>query len=120
ARVLPGDGRAGFDLRPGNLRVPAATGAALGDEVVDAALALLVAGVPVLHGRVLDLRTLAERDQLDDGGVQLVLIADRGGAAFQVADVRAFLGDDQRPLELAGVLGVDAEIGGQLHRAANA
>ena len=29
------------------------------------------------------------------------------------------VGDEQRPLELAGVLGVDAEVGGQLHRAAH-
>ncbi|HMT07030.1 MAG TPA: 5'/3'-nucleotidase SurE, partial [Pyrinomonadaceae bacterium] len=29
------------------------------------------------------------------------------------------LGDDERPLELAGVRGVDAEIGRQLHRAAD-
>ena len=59
-------------------------------------------------------------DQLDDGGVQLVLVAHRRRAAFEVADVRPFLGDDQRPLELAGVLGVDAEVRGQLHRAAHA
>ena len=32
----------------------------------------------------------------------------------------ACLGDNQRALELAGVAGIDAEIGGQLHRAAHA
>src|SRR5206468_2929841 len=42
ARVLPGDGRAGLDLRPRDLRVHPAAGAALRDEVVDAALAFLV------------------------------------------------------------------------------
>ena len=62
--------------------LPAAV-AALGDEIVDAALALLVAGVPVLHRRVLDLGVV-ERDQLDHGGVQLVLVAHRRGAAFEV------------------------------------
>src|SRR3546814_15580762 len=55
ALVLPGDGRAGLHLGPRNLGVAAAAGAALGDEVVDAALAVLVAGVPVLHRGVLDL-----------------------------------------------------------------
>src|SRR3546814_9125660 len=55
ARVLPGDRRAGLDLGPGDLRVAPAAGAALGDEVVDAALAVIVAGIPVLHRRVLDL-----------------------------------------------------------------
>ena len=93
--------------------------AALGDEVVDAALAVLVARVPVLHRRVLDLRVV-ERHQLDHRGVELVLVAHGRGAALEVAHVRAFLGDDQRPLELAGVRGVDAEVGGQLHRAAHA
>ena len=102
-----------FDARP-------AAGAALGHEVVDAAVALLVAGIPVLHRRILDLRVVADRHQLDHRGVQLVLVAHRGRAAFEVADVRPFLGDDQRPLELAGVRRVDAEIGGQLHRAAHA
>ena len=58
--------------------------------------------------------------QFDHGGMQLVLVADRGRAAFQIADVGPFLGDDQRPLELARFLGVDAEIGGQLHRAPHA
>src|SRR5690606_31841153 len=47
---------------------------ALRDEVVDAAAALLAARIPVLHGRVLDLRAL-ECDELDDGRVQLVLVA---------------------------------------------
>ena len=59
--------------------------AALGDEVVDAAPALRVAGVPVLHRRVLDLGVV-ERDQLDHRGVQLVLVALRRGAALEVAD----------------------------------
>ena len=103
ARVLPGDRRAGLDLRPGDLRVRAAARAALGHEVVDAALAVLVAGIPVLDRRVLD-RRVVERDELDDGGVQLVLVAHRRRAALEVAHVRALVGDDQRPLELAGVL----------------
>ena len=55
ARVFPGDRRAGLDLRPADARVVAAAFAALGDEVVDAATALLVARIPVLHRRVLDL-----------------------------------------------------------------
>ena len=119
AGILPGDRRAGLDLRPGDLRAGALADAALGDEVVDAALAVLVAGVPVLDGRVLDRRSV-ERDQLDDRGVQLVLVALRRGAALEVAHRRALVADDQRALELAGVLGVDAEVGRQLHRAAHA
>ena len=119
ARILPGDRRAGLDLRPRDLRPVAAAVAALGDEVVDAALAVGVARIPVLDGRVLDLGVV-ERDQLDHRGVELVLVAHRRGAALEIGDVGALLGDDQRPLELAGVPLVDAEIGRQLHRAAHA
>ena len=36
---------------------------------------------------------------------------DRGGAAFDVVHVGALVDDDQRPLELAHVLGVDPEVG---------
>ena len=118
ARIFPGDGGAGLDLRPGNLRVRAFAEAALGDEVVDAALAVLVAGIPVLDGAVFDLRAL-HRDEFDDGGVELVFVAHRGGAAFEIADVSALVRDDERPLELAGVRGLDAKVGGQLHRAAD-
>ncbi len=52
--------------------------------------------------------------------MQLVGVAHGRRAAFQVADVRAFVGDDEGTLELAGILGVDAEVGGQLHGAAHA
>ena len=48
ARILPGDRGTGLDLCPGNLRIPAHALAALGDEVVNAALAFLVARVPIL------------------------------------------------------------------------
>src|SRR4029077_7166626 len=44
ARIFPGDRRAGLELGPGNLRVDAAAQPALGDEIVDAAAALGVAG----------------------------------------------------------------------------
>src|SRR5690606_32305117 len=54
ARIFPGDGRAGLDLGPADLRARAAAIAALGDEIVDAAFSFGVAGPPILHGRVLD------------------------------------------------------------------
>src|SRR5690606_13044144 len=117
ARVLPGDGRAGLDLGPRDLGPRALAQAALGDEVVDPALALGVAGIPVLDSRILYLG-IVERDQLDHRGVELVLVALRGGAAFEVGHIGALVGDDQRPFELAGVFGVDAEVGAELHRAA--
>ena len=68
------------------LALRAAAGAALGHEIVDAALALGVARIPVLHGRIFDLRVFV-RDQLDDRGMQLVFVALRRGAAFEIADI---------------------------------
>ena len=84
--------------------------AALGHEVVDPAFAFLVARIPVLHRRVFD-RRIVMRNQLNHGGMQLVLIAHRRGAAFQIADISAFVGNDQRALKLSRVLRVDPEIG---------
>ncbi len=93
--VDPLDGRVGLGDR------------ALGDEVVDVLR-------PVLHGRVADPRARLG-DQLDHGGVQRVRRPHRGGAALDVVHVGALVGDDQRPLELAHVLGVDPEVGLQRH-----
>ena len=118
-RVLPGDRRAGLDLGPGDLRARPVALAALGDEVEDAALAVFVAGVPVLHRRVLD-RRVGMGHELDHRGVELVLVAHRRGAAFEVGDGRALFGDDQGALELARVPGVDPEVGRELHRALDA
>ena len=117
-RVLPRDGRAGFHLRPADLRVRPRALAALGHEVVDAALSFLVARVPVLHGGVLDRRVL-QRDQLDHGRMELRRRALWCGAALEVADVRALVRDDQRTFELARSLGIDPKIRRQLHRAAD-
>ena len=52
--------------------------------------------------------------------MQLILVALRRRAAFEITDVRTGVGNDQRAFELAGVLRVDAEIRRQFHRAANA
>src|SRR5439155_7997261 len=82
---------------------------ARGDEVEDAAAAVRVTRVPVLHGRVLDLRPF-ERDELDDRRVQLVLVAPGRRAALEVAHGAPFGGHEQRALELAGARGVDAEV----------
>jgi hypothetical protein len=72
-----------------------------------------------LHGGVLDLGVV-EGHQLHHRRVELVLVAHRGGAALEVADVRALLGHDERALELTSVGGVDAEIRRQLHGTADA
>src|SRR5258707_6942081 len=93
ARIFPCDRRTGLDLGPGNFGIVAAAIATLGDEIVDAALAFGIAGIPVLHRRIFDLGVI-KRDQFDHGGMQLVFVALRCCAAFEVADVSALVGDD--------------------------
>src|ERR1700704_5815522 len=88
AWIFPGNGRAGLDLRPGDVRVLATAIATLGDKIVNAALAVLVAGVPVLHRGVFDLGVI-ESDELDHGGMELVLVAHGRSAAFEIADIGA-------------------------------
>ena len=78
------------------------------------ALALLIAGIPVLHRRILNLCVFM-RDQLDHRGMQLILVAHRRRAAFEVAHRRAFFSDNQRTFELAGFRRIDAKISGQFH-----
>ena len=82
-------------------------------------LPFFVARIPVLHGRIFDLGAV-ERHEFDDRRMQLVLVALGRGAAFKIADIGAFVGDDQRTFELARLLRIDAEIGRQLHRTAHA
>ena len=65
---------------------------------------------PVLHGRVAHAGVLLH-DDLDDRRMQRVGRVDRRGAAFHIVHVRAFVGDDERALELSHVRGVDAEVG---------
>ena len=79
----------------------------LGDQVVDV-------GRPVLDRRVGDVgRRLG--DQLDHCRVEGVGRVHGGGAALDVVHRRTLVGDDQRALELAHVLGVDPEVGLQRH-----
>ena len=106
ARVLHRELGAEVAVDPLDGRVALGDGA-LGDEVEDVLR-------PVLDGRVADARA-GLGDELDDGGVQRVAGVRRRGAALDVVHVAALVGDDDRPLELAHVLGVDAEVGLQRH-----
>src|SRR5690606_26890814 len=75
----------------------------LGHQVVDVLR-------PVLDGGVADAAVL-ESDQLNHRAVQRVGGVDGRRAAFDVVDEGTLVGDDQGPLELAHVLGVDPEVG---------
>ena len=115
AGVLPGDRGARLHLGPGDLGVAADRLAALGHEVVDAAVAVGVAAVPVLDRGVVHHRVV-QRHDLHHRGVELVLVAHRGGAALDIVHRAAAVGHDQGALELPGLGGVDAEVRGQVER----
>ena len=75
----------------------------LGDQIVNVVGPILNRGVATA-GVLLD-------DDLDHGRVQAFGGVHRRGTAFDVVDLGPFVDDDQRPFELAHVLGVDAEVG---------
>ena len=101
-RVLHGD--LGADVAVDPLHGGAGLGPGpLGDQVVDVVR-------PVLDGRVAATATRLD-DDLDHRRVQRVALVDRRGTALDVVHVGALVDDDQRPLELAHVLGVDPEVG---------
>ena len=109
ARIFPSYGRARLDLRPEEVSILLAK-ASLGNEVVDATLALLVAGIPILHRRVLNLGILLH-DNLDHCCVQLILVTLRCGATLQVAHISPFVRNNKRALELTRSLRIYAEVG---------
>ena len=102
AGVLHGEAGADVAVDPADLGVFVGD-AAFGDEVEDV-------GAPVLDGDVLNFGAF-HGDEFDDGGVQGGSFEFGGGAAFHVHDFGAFIGDDEGALELAELLGVDAEVG---------
>ena len=118
-RILPRHRGSGFDLCPHDFGSVASAVGPLGDKIVDAALPVLVARKPVLHGGVLDFGVF-KGNQFDDGRMQLGGIALRGSASFKIADVRSLVGNNESALELPRILGVDAEVCRKLHRAAHA
>ena len=111
AGVFPGYGTAGFYLGPREFRIVAAAQASFGHEVIDTAIAVLIAGIPVLNGGILHFGAVFHY-YLHYGGVQLVLVAHRGCAAFEIRHIRLVVGHYQRALKLACSAGIDAEIGG--------
>ena len=117
ARVFPCYSRTGFRLGPRHLAVFAFAQRALGDEIKDAA-GIVVAGEPVLHGGVLHFRIFMD-DDFNHRRMQLIAVAYRRRAAFDIAHIATLVGDQNRTFKLAGFLGVDTEIGRQLHRTAH-
>ena len=119
AGVFPRNRRACFHLRPADFGSRALAQGPLGHEVINAAPAFGIAGIPVLHRGIFNLGII-ERDELHNGGVELIFIAHWRGAAFEIRDIAALICDNQRALKLARIFSIDAEIGAQLHGAADA
>ena len=117
--VFPRDGTARLHLCPGQAAIHATQVSALGNEVQHTTLTVLVAGIPVLYGRVLYLCPVLYH-YLHDGGMQLVLVAHGGGTAFQIGHVGIIVAYYQGALELARAHGIDAEVGAQFHGASDA
>ena len=117
--IFPSDGRARLYLCPGKFGIYTAQIAALRHQVQHASLALFITGIPVLHGGILHFGAI-HHDNLHDGGMQLVLIAHRCRAAFQITHVAVITSHNQRALKLSGIAGIDTEIAAQLHRATHA
>ena len=111
ARIFPCNRRAGLHLRPRNLTVGAFAQTSLGNKVIDTAFTFLVAGIPVLNRAVFHFG-IVHRDDFHNGGVKLVFVAHGSGAALQITHIGAFIGNNERTLELTGFTCIDAEIGG--------
>ena len=105
-RVLHGEAAADVAVDPLHVALGLDPGP-LGDQVEDVVR-------PVLDGRVGDAGRRLD-DDLDDRGVQRVGGVHGRRAALDVVHLGALVGDDQRALELAHVLRVDAEVGLQRH-----
>ena len=119
AGVFPSNRRSSLNLGPGDLCPRPCTQAALGDEVVNAALTVLITGIPVLHRAVFDFR-VAQGHQLYHGCMQLVLVAHRGRTPFEVAHMRSLVRNNQGALKLSCIALVDPKVGRKFHRTAHA
>ena len=67
-----------------------------------------------------DRADLANGACFNDSGVELIFIVRRGGTPFEITDIRALFGHNQRALELARLFVIDAEIGGKFHGGSDA
>ena len=114
-RIFPCDSRSRLHLCPRQLTVVATQVATLGDEVEHTTLSVLVTGIPVLHGGILHLGIVVD-DNLDDGGMELVLIAHRSRTSLKIRHIRIIVGNDERALKLSCIAGIDTEITAQFHR----
>ena len=91
----------------------------LRNEVIHTALTLGIARIPVLHGAVFHFGSV-ENDDFNNGCVELILVAHGRRAAFEVGDVAIVVSHDEGTLKLSRACGIDAEVGGEFHGAADA
>ena len=118
-RIFPGNGRSRFYLRPRDFGIIAAAGRPLGNKVINAAFAVLIAGIPVLNGGIFNFGVFIDNN-LHNSGMQLILIALRRRTAFQIRHITFIIGNNQRTLKLPGILGINTKISRKFHRTAHA
>ena len=93
-------------MGPRNLAIGTQTFAALGDKIIDAALAFFIAGIPILHSGILN-GSVIHGYQFNYRRVEMIFVENGSGAAFQVANIGDFLGNDEGEIEMEGFGGVD-------------
>ena len=81
-----------------------------GNKVKNTSLAVLISRIPILNSGIFYFG-IFQCDDLNNCGMQLILITHGSCATFEVADIASFVRDDERALELAGLGSIDAEIG---------
>ena len=109
-RIFPGNRRTGFNLRPRNFGICPATGRAFGYKVVYSAFAVLIPGIPVLHGGIFDFG-IFHYHNFNNCGMQLVFVPLGRRTAFEIRNIAFVIGYDEGSLKLSGVFGINAEIG---------
>ncbi len=116
--VFPCDGRACFHLGPHDFGAIATAICAFRHKVIDAADAVFIPRIPVLHRGIFHFGVFFD-DDFNDRCVQLRDITLWCGTPFEVGHIGPFVRNDQCALKLACVFCVDAEIGAELHWATN-
>ena len=116
--IFPGNGRAGFNLGPRKFRVFPFANSPFGHKVINTALSLFIAGIPVLNRRIFHF-SIFHHHNFHNGCMQLVFITHGCCTTFQIGNVAVLIGHDQCPLKLPGIHSIDTEISGKFHGAAN-
>src|SRR5690606_12538859 len=98
----------------GNFRTLPFAQSSFGDKIINSALALFIAGIPVLNCGIFDFCIL-QSNQLHNGGMQLIFVSLRCRTTLKVIDETSFISNHQRSFKLSSILSVDSEISGEIN-----